>query len=244
MQDSCGREIESEERRLPSYMAEKVLSPDMKLAQASTLNVRVVDTGLCGTSRYRLNFVNASGQGLSPWHRLPLYSGKRQLSFVCTAMRGTTDKYEMAAQETLNPLKVAINSQGKADHWPEKLKWNFGFLPQTWGDPSRRYEDSSVTNAGVGPVINSNDLPLDVVEIGSRPASAGEVYRVKPLAAFAVIDTITDRMSWKVVAVAITDPLANGINCLRDVEQNFPGTLLHIQGWITACTGKCDFKNK
>ena len=220
-------------------MAEKVLSPDMKPPQAVTSNVRVVDTGLCGTSRYRLNFVNASGQGLSPWHRLPLYSGKRQLSFVCTTTRGTTVKFELAVQETLNPLKVVINSQGKSDHWPEKLEWNFGFLPQTWGDPSRRYEDSSITSEGVGPVINSNDLPLDVVDIGSRPASAGEVYKVKPLAAFAVIDMITDRMSWKVVAIAITDPLANDINCLWDLEENLPGKLLHIQEWLTACTGQC-----
>jgi hypothetical protein len=62
---------------------------------------------------------------------------------------------------------------------------------------------------------------VDVVEIGERRANIGDVLKVKPLAALAMIDE--GELDWKVVAISLDDPKASLVN---DVEKHFPVGLL------------------
>lgn len=63
-------------------------------------------------------------------------------------------------------------------------------------------------------------FPVDVVEIGERRANVGEVLKVKPLAALAMIDE--GELDWKIVAISLNDPKASLVNDVDDVEKHFP----------------------
>jgi len=63
-------------------------------------------------------------------------------------------------------------------------------------------------------------FPVDVVEIGERCANIGDVLKVKPLAALAMIDE--GELDWKIVAISLDDPKASLVNDVDDVEKHFP----------------------
>ncbi|OWM64751.1 hypothetical protein CDL15_Pgr028468 [Punica granatum] len=62
---------------------------------------------------------------------------------------------------------------------------------------------------------------LDVVEIGETRRDIGQILRVKPLAALAMIDE--GELDWKIVAISLDDdPKASLVNDVDDVEKHFP----------------------
>ena len=63
-------------------------------------------------------------------------------------------------------------------------------------------------------------LAVDVVEIGERRRNIGEVLKVKPLGALAMIDE--GELDWKIVAISLDDPKASLVNDVDDVEKHFP----------------------
>lgn len=65
---------------------------------------------------------------------------------------------------------------------------------------------------------------VDVVEIGQRRAKIGDVLKVKPLAALAMIDE--GELDWKIVAISLDDPRASLVNDVNDVEKHFPVSLV------------------
>ncbi|KAK7273924.1 hypothetical protein RIF29_14991 [Crotalaria pallida] len=89
---------------------------------------------------------------------------------------------------------------------------------------------------------HTNDLrceTVDVVKIGERHRKIGEVLRVKPLAALAMIDE--GELDRKIVAILLNDPKASLVNDVDDVEKhvhnlnsNFPTqSLFHAQSYQT-----------
>lgn len=63
-------------------------------------------------------------------------------------------------------------------------------------------------------------LAVDVVEIGENRRKIGEILRVKPLGALAMIDE--GELDWKIVAISFDDPKASLVNDVDDVEKHFP----------------------
>lgn len=128
---------------------------------------------------------------------------------------------EVATDEAYTPIKQDTK-KGKLRYYPYNINWNYGLLPQTWEDPS-------FANAEVEGALGDND-PVDVVEIGERRANIGDVLKVKPLAALAMIDE--GELDWKIVAISLDDPRASLVNDVNDVETHFPGTLTAIRDWF------------
>ncbi|EPY81198.1 hypothetical protein CB1_000750004 [Camelus ferus] len=84
-------------------------------------------------------------------------------NMIVEVPRWTNAKMEIATEEPLNPIKQDLKD-GKlryvANIFPHKgYIWNYGALPQTWEDPSRK--DKSTDCCG------DND-PIDVCEVGSK----------------------------------------------------------------------------
>jgi inorganic pyrophosphatase len=124
------------------------------------------------------------------------------------------------------------------------INWNYGLLPQTWEDPTSANSDVEgafgdndpgnehfyllpLTNmVFILPSLSINlyflwfSFPVDVVEIGERRANIGDVLKVKPLAALAMIDE--GELDWKIVAISLDDPKASLVNDVDDVEKHFP----------------------
>ena len=66
-------------------------------------------------------------------------------------------------------------------------------------------------------MVQGDNDPVDVVEIGTKQLDMGGVYPVKPLATLAMIDD--GELDWKIVAIRTDDPKAKNGNDVEDVER-------------------------
>ncbi|KAJ1396572.1 Inorganic pyrophosphatase [Sesbania bispinosa] len=158
---------------------------------------------------------------VSPWHDIPLQLGGGVFNFIVEIPKESSAKMEVATDEPFTPIKQDTK-KGKLRFYPYNIHWNYGLLPQTWEDPS-------LATAEVEGAFGDND-PVDVVEIGESQRKIGDVLRVKPLAALAMIDE--GELDWKIVAISLDDPKASLVNDVDDVEKHFPGTLTAIRDWF------------
>ncbi|KAI0497637.1 hypothetical protein KFK09_020870 [Dendrobium nobile] len=184
-------------------------------------NFSVKEEGTPETLDYRAFFIDSAGKKVSPWHDIPLHLGDGVFNFVVEIPKDSSAKMEVATDEPFTPIKQDTK-KGKLRYYPYNIKWNYGLLPQTWEDPS--YANPEVEGA-----LGDND-PVDVVEIGDARAKIGDVVRVKPVAALAMIDE--GELDWKIVAISLNDPRASLVNDMNDVEIYFPGTLTAIRDWF------------
>ncbi|KAM1382047.1 hypothetical protein TB2_033865 [Malus domestica] len=184
-------------------------------------DVQIKEEGQPETLDYRLFFVDRSGQKVSPWHDIPLQVGDGVFNFVVEIPKESSAKMEVATDEPHTPIKQDTK-KGKLRYYPYNINWNYGLLPQTWEDPS-------LANNEVEGAFGDND-PVDVVEIGDSRRKIGEILKVKPLAALAMIDE--GELDWKIVAISLDDPRASLVNDIDDVEKHFPGTLAAIRDWF------------
>ncbi len=83
------------------------------------------------------------------------------------------------------------------------------------------WNSSDVINGvrGTGPailVLQGDNDPVDVVEIGGTPLDTAGVYSVKALGAYAMIDG--GELDWKIICIRSDHPLAPVLNDIADVE--------------------------
>uniref|UniRef100_A0A2P2KX97 inorganic diphosphatase n=1 Tax=Rhizophora mucronata TaxID=61149 RepID=A0A2P2KX97_RHIMU len=182
---------------------------------------QIKEEGQPETLDYRVFFLDNSGKRLSPWHDIPLQLGDGVFNFVAEIPKESSAKMEVATDEQFTPIKQDTK-KGKLRYYPYNINWNYGLLPQTWEDPSS-------ANSEVEEAFGDND-PVDVVEIGEKRRKIGEILKVKPLAALAMIDE--GELDWKIVAISLDDPRASLVHDVDDVEKHFPGTLTAIRNWF------------
>ncbi|CAI0399667.1 unnamed protein product [Linum tenue] len=155
---------------------------------------------------------------VSPWHDVPLQLGDGVYNFIVEIPKESSAKMEVATDEPFTPIKQDTK-KGKLRYYPYNINWNYGLLPQTWEDPS-------FANNEVDGAFGDND-PVDVVEIGERRGEIGEILKIKPLGALAMIDE--GELDWKIVAISLDDPKAALVNDVDDVEKHFP---VRITGYL------------
>ncbi|XP_012459452.1 soluble inorganic pyrophosphatase 6, chloroplastic isoform X1 [Gossypium raimondii] len=183
--------------------------------------VQIKREGQPETLDYRVFFEDNSGKKISPWHDVPLHLGDGVFSFIVEIPKESSAKMEVATDELYTPIKQDTK-KGKLRYYPYNINWNYGLLPQTWEDPS-------LANSEVEGAFGDND-PVDVVEIGESRRKIGDILKVKPLAALAMIDE--GELDWKIVAISLDDPRASLVNDIDDVEKHFPGTLTAVRDWF------------
>ncbi|VFQ75114.1 unnamed protein product [Cuscuta campestris] len=169
--------------------------------------VQIKEEGKPETLDYRVFFVDSSGKKVSPWHDIPLHLGDGIFNFIVEIPKESSAKMEVATDEQHTPIKQDTK-KGKLRYYPYNIHWNYGLLR----------------------VCTLLGRKLDVVEIGERRGKIGEVLKVKPVAALAMIDE--GELDWKIVAISLDDPRASLVNDVEDVEKHFPGTLTAIRDWF------------
>ncbi|XP_059653128.1 soluble inorganic pyrophosphatase 6, chloroplastic-like [Cornus florida] len=184
-------------------------------------DVQTKEEGQPETLDYRVFFVDDSGKKVSAWHDVPLHLGDGVFNCIVEIPKESSAKMEVATDEIYTPIKQDTK-KGKLRYYPYNINWNYGLLPQTWEDPS-------FANSEVDGAFGDND-PVDVVEIGESRGKIGQILKVKPLAALAMIDE--GELDWKIVAISLDDPRASLVNDIDDVEKHFPGTLTAIRDWF------------
>ncbi|XP_028126697.1 soluble inorganic pyrophosphatase 6, chloroplastic-like isoform X3 [Camellia sinensis] len=173
--------------------------------------IHIKEEGQPQTLDFRVFFLDNSGKKVSPWHDIPLRLDDGFFNFIVEIPKETSAKMEVATDEQFTPIKQDTKN-GKLRFYPHNINWNYGLLPQTW-------EDRSLANSDVGGALGDND-PVDVVEIGDSQGKIGQIMKVKPLAALAMIDE--GELDWKIVAISLDDPRASVVNDVDDVEKHFP----------------------
>ncbi|XP_077217592.1 soluble inorganic pyrophosphatase 6, chloroplastic-like isoform X2 [Tasmannia lanceolata] len=179
--------------------------------------VRIKEEGQPETLDYRVFFIDNSGKKVSPWHDIPLHLGNGVFNFIVEIPKESSAKMEVATEEPYTPIKQDTK-KGKLRYYPYNINWNYGLLPQTWEDPTH-------ANTEVDGAFGDND-PVDVVEIGEMRGKIGQILKVKPLAALAMIDE--GELDWKIIAISLDDPKASLVNDVHDVEKHFPDYALKV----------------
>jgi inorganic pyrophosphatase len=185
--------------------------------------------GTLGSLDYRLCFYYDGTKGkerMSPWHDLPLYvlgEGKdaKILHMFCEIPKWTRAKFEIATRELYNPIKQDVKN-GKVRYYMHgDMMFNYGAFPQTWENPNHISKDTSKPG--------DND-PIDAVEIGTQQIPSGGFAQVKVLGVLALIDD--NETDWKVICIQTSDPLAQILDDVDDVEKHIPGAISCIREWF------------
>merc|ERR1711992_218539 len=187
----------------------------------------IVPRGSLYTETHRLYFKNANGELISPMHDIPLSNteGANEFNMIVEVPRWSNAKTEINLTEKFNPIKQDVK-KGKprfvANCFPHKgYIWNYGALPQTWEDPE--HTDPHTNAKGDGD-------PVDVCDIGSKVHKSGSIIKVKILGTLAMIDE--GETDWKMLAIDVTDELADKINDIEDIETHMPGFLAATVEWF------------
>jgi len=138
-----------------------------------------------GTFNWRLHFKSTALEdegNMSCWHDIPLVVNKTGVfNYVNEIPKGDLAKMECATKERWNPIKQDVK-KGKLRFFSYgPIPFNYGFLPQTWEDPTKRSTFSDSATMG------DND-PIDVVELSDMPLSCGQISSVKVLGCLGLID--------------------------------------------------------
>lgn len=135
--------------------------------------------------------------------------------------KGTRAKLEMQPEEKFNPIGHDTNKSGEIRYMGySPVLYNYGFIPQTWEDPSHIHPDTK---------LGGDNDPLDIIDIGYRRREVGEVYRVKIVGSFALIDE--GETDWKILGISLDDPSAKLINSVEDIETHKPGITHTLRDW-------------
>lgn len=180
------------------------------------------------TPSYRVKYFfkdleNGYRRQVSPWHDIPYavrdpvrtkpsYIAPNRFNFICEVPKWTRAKFEVATGEPYNPIKQDMKNGIPRFYKHGDMMWNYGAFPQTW-------ESTEIKVEGY---MGDND-PLDGVEIGMRQMRVGAVTAVKVLGILGMIDD--DQMDWKVIIIAVDDPVARFIRDIDDVPKFLPGCL-------------------
>jgi inorganic pyrophosphatase len=159
---------------------------------------------------------------ISPFHDIPLWVDKSKgiANMVLEIPKGTQPKLEISKEDFLNPIKQDVKN-GKLRYVAIKYPFNYGAFPQTWENPATVHPDTKAKG--------DND-PIDVVDLSSTVGVTGQVKPVKILGTYAMIDE--GETDWKLISIDVTDPKADDLNNVSDVEKHFPGLLKATHEWF------------
>lgn len=169
-------------------------------------------------------YVTQDGKIISPFHDIPLYSGSF-VNVVNEIPRFELAKFEISKSEEYNPVVQDIKNNKprfvKSIYPSYGYPFNYGALPQTWEDPKAQDEHTGI--------LGDND-PVDIIDIGIKRKSVGEVYQAKVLGALALLDD--NETDWKIMVIDIKDEMADQINDIGDVEKVYPGLVENAVRWF------------
>jgi len=181
-----------------------------------------VQIGTMHTPDWRLYFEtklpvtpSVEGNRVSPWHDVPLGFESSDSSilfnYIHEIPRGERAKMECTPKEAWNPLKQDVKKGNLRFFKYGDLPFNYGFIPQTWEDPTEasRYADVSG--------LKGDDDPVDVVEISGRKTPRGQIVPIKVLSVLGLIDE--GEADWKIIALRADHPLAPRIKTIEDAER-------------------------
>eukprot|EP01095_Lingulamoeba_sp_RSL-Kostka_P016672 TRINITY_DN8231_c0_g1_i1.p1 TRINITY_DN8231_c0_g1~~TRINITY_DN8231_c0_g1_i1.p1 ORF type:complete len:257 (-),score=68.01 TRINITY_DN8231_c0_g1_i1:151-921(-) len=188
------------------------------------------ETGEANTKNFRLYILNENKKRISAWNDIPLHPNSKDnsiVTFINEISKGTNAKMEMSKDEEHHPIKQDLKNGDLRFIKHGNLRYNYGYIPQTWEDPN---EEQPYTK-----LLGDGD-PVDVVEIGTDPLSLGEVIEMKVLGVLALIDE--GETDWKIIGINTNDPNASNINDINDVDKEIIDDIKEWYQIYKVCEGK------
>ena len=181
---------------------------------------RTRSVGTFGT----LSFHLTSTQYESWWHDVALYplaSDRSVINMVTEIPLYYSAKMEIQKDLPNNPITQDKNKDGSSRYYTYGTPFfNYGALPQTWEDPRL------LSTQGFG---GDND-PLDVIELGKTQLQMGSITPCRILGSLELIDE--GETDHKILCIALSDPDANRIHSLQELERVKPGHLARLKDWF------------
>ena len=178
--------------------------------------------GTFGFSTFSLSSSHYS----SWWHEVPIRpDGEAHESLIVNMVteipKFMTAKMEVNKEVPNNVIQQDTNKDGSPRYYTYGTPFfNYGMIPQTWEDPELR------TSAGHG---GDND-PLDIIEFGSLPLPMGSITPCRIIGSFELIDE--GETDHKIMCIALSDPDANKIFSLDDLDRIKPGYVNMFKDWL------------
>lgn len=200
----------------------------------------IEESGEKFTLNYRVNFKlrdteTEEVRPCSPWHDIPLFvrtlvkttpstAANLPVNFICEIPKYTRAKFEISRTEPFNPIKQDTKNGVPRFYRHGDVFFNYGAFPQSWESTQIPFKLPD------GSEVKGDNDPIDGLEIGVQQLKTGSVTPVKILGILGMIDD--GEMDWKLICVAIDDPLARSLNDINDVEIHMPGILDCIREWL------------
>ncbi|KAL3919848.1 MAG: hypothetical protein SGARI_007100, partial [Bacillariaceae sp.] len=169
-------------------------------------------------------FEMASTQYQSWWHDIPLRPAGESPTSTIMNMITEIPMYMTAKMEVNKDLPGNPITQDIKDGQPRYYTFgttffNYGLIPQTWEDPDMK-------SMGYG---GDND-PIDAIELGSTPLLMGSITPCRVIGELELIDE--GETDHKILVIALSDPMADKIHSVEDLERVKPGTLDNLKYWL------------
>nr|PVC50534.1 inorganic pyrophosphatase [Theileria orientalis] len=196
--------------------------------------------GEAGTKSFKVEFVDAKDNKISPWHDLPLFATKDFVTMVVEIPRNTRAKMEIVTGAENNPIKQDLFANGDLRDLDCPMYWNYGAIPRTWEAPMpyvHKYRGDKGEALSME-LLGDND-PLDIVDVGRVTRKVGDLVAMKPVGAVSLIDQ--NEIDWKILGVSPDDEHFDDINDLEDVDVYYPGTttgIMEFFRWYKTPRGK------
>jgi 3'-phosphoadenosine 5'-phosphosulfate synthase len=173
--------------------------------------------GVFGSSSFQLIHEDYD----SIWHDIPIRLSNKTVTFVVEIPMYISAKMEMQKESEGNYIAQDSNADGSLRYYTYGVTFfNYGFIPQTWEDPSVKSSDG---------YYGDND-PLDVIEVGSNPLTMGSVHECRILGSFSLIDE--GETDYKIICIAASDPEFEKIKSMDDLERIKPGIIMRLIDWL------------
>jgi len=196
-------------------------------------NVGVKETGPRDSLEWRMSFETTAldeaklnmtdiseYKHLSPWHDVPLgfidaATNSLLFNYVNEIPFGDRAKMECATDEEWNPIKQDVKKGALRYFKYGDLPFNYGFIPQTWEDPTHKsaFIDSEEE------LLGDND-PIDVVELSDPndfKLERGHIVPIKVLGVLGLIDE--GETDWKIIGLRANHPLIGEIHSVQDADR-------------------------
>lgn len=142
-------------------------------------------------------------------------------SMICEIPKNTNAKMEINLDEKYNPIIQDIH-KGKPRFYTNKMKWNYGAIPQTLENSKYIFRETGYPGDGD---------PIDIIDIGNKTLEIGEIILVKIIGIIPLIDNM--ETDWKIIAININDVKSKFINNLEEMNKFFPNLKTELFKWFT-----------
>jgi inorganic pyrophosphatase len=161
------------------------------------------------TDEYRMYITLNGGKIISPWNDISFKSENDSVfNCVIEIPKNSIHKMEMSKNMKHNPILHDKNKDNSIRTFPFPIKWNYGFIPQTWEDPNHQIE--SLNN------LSGDNDPVDIIILGDTTYCTGTVLEVKVIGTLAMIDN--NEVDYKIIAIDNKHMNASKINTDADVR--------------------------